>query len=72
MDENWYTNESVWSLSFFYPDPQEDQEEKKKKSSGSSSTRGSSSGSSGSGGRAAWVAVAGEASATALRYSDGG
>ena len=31
MDENWYTNESVWSLSFFYPDPQEDLKEKKKK-----------------------------------------
>ena len=31
MDENWYTNESVWSLSFFYPDPQEDLGKKKKK-----------------------------------------
>ena len=31
MDENWYTNESVWSLSFFYPDPQEDQRKKKQK-----------------------------------------
>ena len=31
MDENWYTNESVWSLSFFYPDPQEDQKKKKEK-----------------------------------------
>ena len=31
MDENWYTNESVWSLSFFYPDLQEDLEKKKKK-----------------------------------------
>ena len=31
MDENWYTNESVWSLSFFYPDPQEDLKKKKKK-----------------------------------------
>ena len=31
MDENWYKNESVWSLSFFYPDPQEDQKEAKKK-----------------------------------------
>ena len=31
MDENWYTNESVWSLSFFYPDPQEDKKKKKKK-----------------------------------------
>ena len=30
MDENWYTNESVWSLSFFYPDPQEDKKKKKK------------------------------------------
>ena len=33
MDENWYTNESVWSLSFFYPDPQEDLKKKKKKKS---------------------------------------
>ena len=31
MNENWYTNESVWSLSFFYPDPQEDLKKKKKK-----------------------------------------
>ena len=31
MDENWYTNESVWSLSFIYPDPQEDKKKKKKK-----------------------------------------
>ena len=31
MDENWNTNESVWSLSFFYPDPQEDLKKKKKK-----------------------------------------
>ena len=31
MDENWYTNESVWSLSFFYPDPQEDLKKKKNK-----------------------------------------
>ena len=31
MDENWYTNESVWSLSFIYPDPQEDKKRKKKK-----------------------------------------
>ena len=30
MDENLYTNESVWSLSFFYPDPQEDKKKKKK------------------------------------------
>ena len=30
MDENWYTKESVWSLSFFYPDPQEDQKKKKR------------------------------------------
>ena len=31
MNENCYTNESVWSLSFFYPDPQEDLKKKKKK-----------------------------------------
>ena len=31
MDENWYTNESVWSLSFFYPDPKEDEKKKKSK-----------------------------------------
>ena len=31
MDENWYTNESVWSLSFFYPDLQGDLKKKKKK-----------------------------------------
>ena len=29
MDENWYTNESVLSLSFSYPDPQEDLKKKK-------------------------------------------
>ena len=31
MDENWYTNKSVWSLSFFYPDPQEELKKEKKK-----------------------------------------
>ena len=31
MDKNWYINESVWSLSFFYPDLQEDLKEKEKK-----------------------------------------
>ena len=29
MDKSWYTNESVWSLSFSYPDLQEDLEKKK-------------------------------------------
>ena len=28
---NWYTDESVWSSSFFYPDLQEDLKKKKKK-----------------------------------------
>ena len=28
IDKNWYTNESVWSLSFLYPDLQEDLDEK--------------------------------------------
>ena len=29
MDKNWYTNESVWILSLFYPDLQEDLTKKK-------------------------------------------
>ena len=29
MNKNWYTNESVWSVSFFYPDFQEDLEKQK-------------------------------------------
>ena len=36
MDENWYTNESVWSLSFFYPDPQEDKKKEEKKKNANS------------------------------------
>ena len=30
MGKNWYTNESVWSLSFFYSVSQEDPKSKKK------------------------------------------
>ena len=39
MDKNWYTNESVWSLNFFYPNLQEDLKKKKKKSKWPRSTR---------------------------------
>lgn len=31
MNKNLYTNESVWSLSLFYPDLQEDLERKKRR-----------------------------------------
>ena len=33
MDENWYTDESVWSLSIFYPDLQEDKKKEERKMS---------------------------------------